>query len=425
VTNRLQSTARRLIGSYPRSFWIIAVADVFPTGVGHMLVFPFLAFYATNRFGVGMTQVGLLFTAMAVCDVLGSMLGGALSDRFGRKPVLALGQLGSGFAVLLMGWAESFPSFFTLAMLVCLIGSTGGPARSAMMTDLLPGEKLPAGFGILRVVGGLTFVIGPLIGGLLATGSYAPLFIIKFATNAFAAATILLTVRETRPAEDGENEPASLTRTLTGYRKVLRDVPFLLFLGATMLVFGSLGQVQRGALSVYLRDLHGISEQGFGLLMSLNGFLVILLQLPIAKLISRFHPMATMGAGALLIAGGFWIFGGSSSYGLFMAAMIVIAVGQMVLLPTNRFVIARLSPTRMRGRYIGAAGLGVSAAQAVGPVFAGLVMDHLDPRWVWYGAGTLGLIAVTWFLMLRRHTDPRLDREPAAHVSPSPARGST
>lgn len=404
----LSNSIRRMVGEYPRSFWIVALGDVFVTSVGHMLVFPFLAFYATRTFGVSMTQVGLLFTAMAVCDVLGATLGGALADRFGRKLVLALAQMGSGLAFLGLGWSGSFTIFFGLAMAVCLVGSAGGPARSAMMADLLPGKQLTSGHGILRVLGGLAFVVGPLVGGFLATWSYTPLFLIKFATNAFAAALLLLAVPETHPGTAKGVERGTLLQSLGGYRRVFRDVPFLLFLGASMLLFVSLGQVQRGALSVYLRDLHGVSEQGFGLLMSINGFLVIALQLPLSRLMARFQPMVAMATGTGLVAIGFWLFGGGSAYAAFVAAMVAISFGQMVLLPTQRAVVASLSPPNMRGRYIGAVGLAISAAQAVGPLLAGLVMDHFDPRWVWFGAGILGGGAVVWFLLLRRLADPRL-----------------
>ncbi|MFC2095442.1 MDR family MFS transporter [Candidatus Bipolaricaulota bacterium] len=399
---------RKLVGSYPKAFWVIALADVFTSSIGHMLVFPFLAFYAMSRFDIGMTQVGILFTAMAVCDLVGAPLGGAFADRYGRKMVLVVAQFGSGLLLLLMGLVGSFPAFFTLAMLSCLVGSAGGPARSALMTDILPGKKLPGGYGVLRVLGGIAFVVGPLLGGTLAMHSYTPLFVIKFATNALAAAVVAFTIRETKPACDDATPETTALQSLAGYRRIFRDAPFLLFLGASMLVFGSLGQVQRGALSIYLQNAHGVSVQAFGGLMSLNGALCIAFQIPIARLITRWRPMVSMGIGTLLITAGFWVFGGASSYGLFVVAMLFIAAGKMTLMPTNRLVIAQLSPLSMRGRYIGAAGVGMSAAQAVGPVLSGLVMDHLDPRFVWYGAGVLGLLAVLWFILLRNHKDPRL-----------------
>ena len=70
---------RKLVGDYPRAFWVIALADVFTSSIGHMLVFPFLAFYAVSQFDIGMTQVGVLFTGMAICDLIGATLGGAFS----------------------------------------------------------------------------------------------------------------------------------------------------------------------------------------------------------------------------------------------------------------------------------------------------------------------------------------------------------
>jgi MFS family permease len=280
-----------------------------------------------------------------------------------------------------------------------------------MLADLLPGKKLTAGFGILRVLGSIAFVCGALMGGLLATRSYLALFTIKMMTNSVAAGAVLMTMHETRPAlRNGEPEP-TMTQVIAGYRDVLRDFTFVLFIGACMLLVVIGVQAERGALGIYLMDVHGVSERGFGYLMSLSGMISILLQFPIARRIARYRPMISMSVGTMLIASGFAMYGIFSSYVLFIVPTLTVAIGTMVVMPTRQALMARLAPRNMRGRYIGAFGLGLSVAQAVGPLLAGLVMDNLDPRWVWYAAWLLGLVAATAFVLLQRRLEGRLAQE--------------
>jgi MFS family permease len=384
------------------------LADLFITSFGHTLVFPFLAFYTTEKFDMGMTQVGILFGLMSVADVIGGTLGGALADRVGRKGTLICGQFFSGLGILVMGLVGTFELFLATALFVCLVGSAGGPARSAMLADLLPGKKLAAGFSILRVLVNIAFVCGAMIGGLLAMRSYLPLFVIKMITNSVAAVVVLVMVQETRPAPRSGEPEQTLAQVLAGYRDVLRDVTFVLFVGVSMLLVIISVQVERGALSVYLRDIHGVSKAGFGYLMSLNGVICILFQFPITRRIARYHLMTSMGVGTVLIAIGFAMYGLFSSYALFIAPMVITAVGDMVVMPTRQALTARLAPKDMRGRYIGASGFGLSVAQAVGPLLAGLMMDNVDPRWTWYAAGVLGLVAAASFALLQRRVEGHL-----------------
>src|SRR3972149_8163255 len=87
---------RRLYDEYPPRFWALVVLT-FIDAIGGALVFPFFSLYVTYRFGVGMTDVGKLIAVFSVTGVLGSMFGGALADRLGRKGMIIFCALVSGF----------------------------------------------------------------------------------------------------------------------------------------------------------------------------------------------------------------------------------------------------------------------------------------------------------------------------------------
>ncbi|MBE9470731.1 MAG: MFS transporter [Chloroflexi bacterium] len=397
-----------IYGEYPRQFWIL-VLGMFIDTLGRTILNPFLLLYVTKKFDVGMTEVGMLFGLMSVANAVGRMLGGALTDRLGRKGMVIFGLVISGLSSLAMGLVGTFELFFAVVLFVGLVASIGGPAHGAMIADLLPEEKRTGGFGIFRVVTNLSWVCGPVIGGLLATRSYMPLFICDAVASTITGGIVLLAIRETRPApREGEPEQ-TMGQTFAGYWDVLRDVTFTLFIGACILMTVVYIQLYT-TLGVYLRDTHGVSEQAYGYLMSLNATAVVLLQIPIARRIARYRPMTMMALGTLLYAIGFGMYGLVSSYVLFIVAMFIITVGEMVVMPTSQALVARIAPEDMRGRYMAVFGFGWVIPQAVGPLLAGLVMDNADPRWVWYAAGLLGLVGAAAFVLLRRRAEQAAEK---------------
>jgi MFS family permease len=109
-----------------------------------------------------------------------------------------------------------------------------------------------------------------------------------------------------------------------------------------------------------------------------------------------------MAAGTLLYAIGFGMYGFVSIYVLFLVAMVIITIGEMMVAPTSQALVAQLAPEDMRGRYMAVFGFTWVIPSAVGPLLAGLVMDNADPRWVWYAAGLVGLVATGAFALLER-----------------------
>jgi MFS family permease len=396
---RILVRVRNVIGEYPRQFWIL-ILGTFIDRVGGALMFPFLTLYITRKFNVGMTEVGVIFGLFSIANVAGSAFGGALADRLGRKGMLIFGLIASALTSLLMGLVNSIELFFGAALVVGLFANAGGPAQQAMVADLLPEEKRAQGFGILRVVANLAVAIGPAIGGLLAARSYLILFVCDAVASLITAGIAALALRETMPApREGEPEQ-TMAQTFGGYWTVLRDATFVLFLGACILMTIVYMQMNT-TLAVYLRDTHSVSEQGFGYILSLNAAMVVLFQFWIARRISKYRPLIVMAVGTLLYAIGFGMYGLVSTYFLFLVAMVVITVGEMLNAPTGQALVAQFAPADMRGRYMAVFGFSWFIPVTVGPLLAGLIMDNGDPRWVWYGAGLVGLVAAGAFALLQ------------------------
>ena len=111
-------------------------------------------------------MIGIFGTIFAVMQFLCSPVLGALSDRFGRRPVVLLSNLGLGLDYLLMAWAPAIGWLF-FARIISGLTASSIPTAMAYMTDVTPPEKRAAAFGFVNVAFGIGFVLGPAVGGLL------------------------------------------------------------------------------------------------------------------------------------------------------------------------------------------------------------------------------------------------------------------
>src|SRR6266487_4282003 len=213
---------------FPRLFWIV-VAVRFVDGIGGTLLFPFFALYITQKFGVGMTQAGILLGMSSLFGLIGSMAGGALTDKFGRKQLILFGLVFSAISTLTFGLVTEISILYPLVIVVGLLSNISQPAHEAMIADILPERKRQEGFGILRVVANFSWIIGPTIGGFLANINFFYLFVIDSVIS-------YRVLPETKPQPHAHEKSESFLKTLSGYRLVGRDTAFMSFIIANIVM---------------------------------------------------------------------------------------------------------------------------------------------------------------------------------------------
>jgi len=411
--NSLLKRTKKVYNEYPQAFWIYNII-VFIDRLGGFMLYPFFALYLTQKFHIGMATVGLLFAVFSVSGMVGSALGGALTDRMGRKVVIITSLVLSSLSALGMGLAPSMGIFIAVVVVVGTLSSIGHPAHEAVVADLLPPEKRAEGYGIIRVIFNLAVIIAPPIAGLLIANSYLTLFVVDAVISLISAAIVLLALPETKPQAHAHARPETMRQTFAGYGRVFRDTPFVAFIGVTVmmtLVYMNMNST----LGVYLRDQHGLPEVNYGTLLSLNAIIVVFLQFWVTRKIEKFRPMLMMAAGSLLYAVGFAMYGFISGFVFFAIAMIVITVGEMIVSPFQQSVVASFAPEHMRGRYMAVSSLTWSIAFTIGPYFAGLILDSANPNLLWFISGGIGLLTTLGFTILNKtHRSPTPVAEPAA-----------
>ncbi len=402
---------------FPTRFWIV-VGVSFIDGIGATLLYPFFALYITQKFNVGMTIAGAMLAMNSIAGLIGSTIGGALTDKFGRRGIILFGLVFSALSALALGAVTQLEVFYGLIVIVGLLGHVAGPAHNAMIADILPEAKRAEGFGILRVVGNLSWIIGPTIAGFMASRSFFWLFVLDAVISLITAAIFYRLIPETKPQPREATEHESFLRTLRGYRHVLRDRAFMAFILACILML-TVYQQMYTTLSVFLRDEHGVDPRGYGFLMSSSAVLVVLAQFSITRYVKRFPPLLMMMTASGFYLVGFTMYGFVSVYPLFLLAIWIVTMGEMVGIPTTQALLAAFAPEEMRGRYMAVGGLGWAVPSMVGPWAAGLILDNYNPNWVWYAGGILCAVAMTAFYGLHLKLGERERFRPVPETVPS------
>lgn len=390
---------KKTYAEFPTLFWII-VGTLFIDSIGSTLLFPFFALYFTQKFSVGMTEAGTLLGMSSLFGLIGSVIGGAIADRFGRRRLILFGLTASALSSLSLGLVSNISTLYFLIIIVGLLSRVAVPAYDAVMADILPEAKRQEGFGIMRVVFNYAWIVGTALGGLIAARSFLALFIMDAILSMIAAIILYRFLVETKPASPVEvkaNE--SFLNTIAGYRVTLRDLAFMSFLVVGMIVL-IVYQQEYTSLPVYLRDVHHIDTKSYGVMLSLSGLQVVLFQFWISRTIRIYPPFLMMTLGALFLMVGFGIIGFVSEIVLFMLAILIITFGEMIFYPTGQVLAVSFAPVNMRGRYMAIYSLAWAIPATIGPAAAGLILDHYNPDLLWYLGGILCVVAAIGFYAL-------------------------
>ena len=392
---------RETYSKFSKDFWLLLSAS-FIDSLGGSLIFPFLSLFMTHKFNVGMTEVGTMYLVWGLTSgLIGNVLGGALADKFGRKTNMIFGLIASATSALLMVIIENIVLFYIAIAIVGIFQDIAGPARQAMIADLVPEELRGDAYGLFRIVFNLSVTIGPAIGGFMASRSFEMLFLADMVISVLVAAFVFFFLPETRP-QQGETEmdtEENFRDTLEGYREVIKDKLYLEFIIVSILS-ALMYFNMNSSLSVYLVNYRNISPEQFGYILSLNAGMVVMLQMLFTRLTASWKPMLAIALGNLLYVVGFTMYGIVESYPLYLLAMVVITIGEMIYAPKEQTIVASLAPEHMRGRYMAVRNLSWIIPVSFGPLGAGLIMDNLDPRLLWFIVSFIGMLAVLGFIYL-------------------------
>jgi predicted MFS family arabinose efflux permease len=382
---------------------------------GNGITFPFLVIYLHNVRDISLGTAGLVLATNGAMSLVASPLAGMLSDRIGGRLTL-----GGALVLMAIGYGafplvrEPWHAF--LAMAVAGAGNGGfWPSQSTLLAGLAPRARRHAAYALQRVSRNLGIGLGGLTGGLIATTANPTSFTVLFAID---AATFLGFVAVLAFVPDPELPPAEEGARPGRYRDVLGDRLLLGIVGLNV-VFVSAGYAQIELLPVFAKNEAGVSEREIGVIFLVNTLVIVLAQLPIARLLEGRRRMPALALMTALWASAWLIVlvGGASleavaAASVFALAVLVFGLGECFQGPTQGALVADLAPPRLRGRYMALSTMSWEIGFVVGPAVGGFVLDR-EPLALWPLAAGVCLLAGMGALALERGIPRELRLTPA------------
>jgi predicted MFS family arabinose efflux permease len=389
------------MGGLPRTFWVVWTGTLINRLGG--FVHPFLAIYLTSRRGLSVEEAGIVVALVGFGSIGAGPVGGALADRLGRRPALAISTVFGAGAMMALSVARTLPGIAVAALVLGWAGDLYRPVAQTIVADVVPELDRPRAYGLLHWVVNIGFAVSVGIAGWMADKGFALLFVADAVTTLLFGAVVVLSVPETRP-----NGPPREGRKGAFFRPY-RDGRFLMF-AALSLLGGTIFTNGLVTLPVEMRA-HGVSNEAYGALIALNGAMIIVLQPYIAPLVRRYPHGHVLALGTVLTGGGYALMGITFGYiPAYAASIAVWTLGEIVLAPVGPAVVADMAPAESQGSYQGAYQMSWSAASFLGPAVGSLVMGRFGANVLWASCGLMGVTVAAgfvWFLSPRRRANPR------------------
>ncbi len=396
----------------PPEIWLLSV--VMLINRSGTMVLTFLALYLTGELGFSLTLAGQVLSIYGLGHLVGAWIGGWLVDRIGPLKIQFLALLLSGFGYIVLEQLRSVGGLMLVTFLVATASESFRPANGTALTEFSPPTLRTRAMALNRMALNLGFSVGPAVGGWLALRDYSLLFWVDGATCILAAIFLWILFRNRSAAytdERSEEQPEEALHPL-------RDRPFLLFLGLTVL-FAICFFQGWSTYPLYLHDVYGFDEARFGLLMTLNAVLILVFEMVLTHWIERHRPLRVVGWGSLLVGLGMVILPLGQTVLLAVASMTILTFGEMLVAPSAGGWVANRSHASHRGKYMGLYTMAWGLAFIIAPSAGTWIYQHLGGTVLWASVGGIGVVVLVGCELLLR----RMRRAPASAAAASPLAG--
>ncbi|SOB83385.1 MDR family MFS transporter [Streptomyces sp. 1331.2] len=397
VTPRFRRMIQETAGGLPRQFWWLWVSTLV-NRLGAFVV-TFLALYLTSTRGYSASYAGLVAALFGLGSTASAIVAGVLTDRIGRRPTLLAAQLGTALFTVVLGFTDGRVAIAVVAFLVGFCNNATRPAISAIIADIVPAADRVRAYSLNFWAINLGFGLSSAVAGLIATHGYLTLFLLDALSTVLCAVVIFVRIPETKPDAPAEkaDEPT------IGLGAVFRDSRFMAVVGLTLLLALV---IQQGSTTLAVdMGRQGVTSVEYGLVIGLNGLLIVLLQIPLTRWVENRSRSAMLAAAALLIGWGFGMTALAGSSAWFYALTVTVwTIGEIFYTPTLMGLIAELSPTHARGRYQGVYSLSWSLASFLGPAAGGVLLERAGGGVLWGACAVCGMVAAAGYTLLGKRT---------------------
>ncbi|MFN8255060.1 MAG: MFS transporter [Bacteroidales bacterium] len=370
-------------------WWLTLVTFINRAGT---MVIPFLSLYLINHLKFNLEQVGWIMSSFGIGSFAGSWLGGKLTDKFGFYKVMFLSLLSTGFLFIALQFIQSFWAFLAAIFLTMCVADAFRPAIFVALKIYSKSENQTRSISLIRLAINLGFAFGPFLGGLIiAFLSYNGLFWVDGLTCIIANIIFRIVLKE-KKADKNLVDLKQISES--GNRSAFLDKPYLLFLLISFLMAFTFMQLF-STIPLFYKEAHKLNEISIGLLMSINGGLIFIIEMPFIHFLERkaFNQVKLIMMSLLLIGCSFLIFNLTSWSGILIISMVIITIAEMFGFPFSNVFALNRAPEGHEGQYMSLFTMSFSLANIFGSKIGLKIVEVYGFATNWNLMGSLNIVA--------------------------------
>ncbi len=366
---------------------LVLVLTVFVNLVGFGIIIPLLPFYA-QTFGASPLVIGLLFASFSVSQLIATPALGALSDRWGRRPVLIFSLLGTVVSFVMLALAQSLAVVFAARVVDGLSGGNITTARAYIADVTAPHERARA-FGFLGAAFGLGFIFGPALAGLFAHISYtAPIWAAAAAT---LAATVMAWLWLPETVHRASAAAVSPVRALPEVLSRPRLRPLLV----ADLIYWASFSLCNTTFALFASRRFGFDVAETGYVLAGFGLLGVVVQVGmVARIVRVLGPARTFRLALVIAAVGWAMVGAAHSVPMLLLALVPAGIGLGLCSATLITMVSHAAAKEEQGKVQGAAGALESLGRTIGPVWGNGLLQRFGEGSA-YGSAAVAFVLTT------------------------------
>lgn len=345
-----------------REIWLLSLVT-FINRAGAMVI-PFLSLYLVNVEGFTLPQVGWIMSCFGLGSLVGTYIGGKLTDTIGFYKVIISSLFLGGVGFIFLQFINTFYGFCIGIYILTLMTDAGRPAIFIAADTYSKPGNITRSITLIRLAINLGFSIGPLVGGLIiAHINYTSLFWIDGLTCMIAALSVFLLLQPKKQKDKSEGKTIIVKEGIPPYLNKL----FILFF--VIMVANSLAFVQYfSVMPIYYEQVHFLSEDVIGWLLFINGATIVVFEMPLIAWLDRKQISKTMATfwGIFFLGLSFLVLNLTSWSGILVVAMLLMTLGEMIGFPFSNALALEMAPKGRKGSYMGLYSMSFSFAHLIG-----------------------------------------------------------
>jgi predicted MFS family arabinose efflux permease len=365
------------------------------------MVLPFLGVYMTNHLHFSIENTGIVLSFFGIGSVLGSWLGGFITDKIGEYKVQSLSLLLSVPLFCLIPIFKTEVGVACIILLQSIVTDSFRPANSVAITKYAKPENITRAFSLNRMAVNLGFSIGPALGGILSAISYEFLFFSNALTALSAGIIYIFFFRKRNKLAKLKAKKIKEVIEIKKGNSPYRDGKFLIYCFFCMLFSICFFQIF-STLTIFYKDTAKLSQENIGYILGYSGFLIVLLEMGFVQIAEKYFNLAvTMLLGTFICGFSYAMLAFDYSLIALIVSMTLLCIGEIWTLPFMSTITALRSGENNKGAYMGLNGISFSIAFIVTPYLGTLIAEKLGFNTLWIGTGVLAtIIAVAFYFIV-------------------------